>query len=444
MAFKFPFFGRKDKKEKEKKDEKPVFAFEENLSPLSLANKAYSHIEKLSDLTDRFAASSKARMAAKNIAALFENYSEDVSFHEFDADPKVAFLWTKICPILLIISTVFLLVGLPYLTFLINAINSLIILYDSIFARGIFSRFIKKEKGENVRATIRPEGNEENIVIISSHHDAALLYNRKDHLRDIYLPLATVIYIAVLSLFLILYEALNSTLFRFNFPSLFPFIFIAVAIALSIVSFKLFSVFSNEISPAVGDNLSSVGVSIALAEYFSKRRLKHTRVDFISFDAEECGCQGSSAYYKENKYSEETVVINLDGLYKSEDLAVLTSDLNGFVSLDESLSSDLVNIALDMGYKIKKGKLTLFAGATDASSAAKNGIRATTITAMAGCDTPAHTKDDTIDKIDIKTLEEVIAIVIKFIESKDKKKDERKIENDSLLDAKKYKISLLD
>ena len=97
-----------------------------------------------------------------------------------------------------------------------------------------------------------------------------------------------------------------------------------------------------------------------------------------------------------------------------------------------------------MGYKIKKGKLTLFAGATDASSAAKNGIRATTITAMAGCDTPAHTKDDTIDKIDIKTLEEVIAIVIKFIESKDKKKDERKIENDSLLDAKKYKISLLD
>ena len=52
--------------------------------------------------------------------------------------------------------------------------------------------------------------------------------------------------------------------------------------------------------------------------------------------------------------------------------------------------------------------------------------------------------EDSIDKVDVKSLEEVIALIIKFVESGDKRGTERKEEEESLLLGKKYRLSLCD
>ena len=279
-------------------------------------------------------------------------------------------------------------------------------------------------------------------MIISSHHDSAMLYRRKEHIRDIYLPLCSLLYLSVLSLFLMLYEALKGEFFRLNLPSVFPLIFIVLSFVLSLLSFRLYSLFSTSYSPGVGDNLSGVGIAVAMAEYFSKRRLSHTRVEIVSFDAEECGAQGSKDYYARNEYPENTININIDGIYSPEDITILLNDGNGLKKLDATLASELSSVANSLGYKLKEGKLSLFSGATDALSASKRGIRAVTITGINGTSSGfAHSAEDTIDKIDIKALERVISLLMKYIEAKDKRADDEKTEAESLLVGKKYRLS---
>lgn len=440
MMFKIPFFGKKEKKEK--KEEKPVYVFEDSLSSNALANRAYEAVSRLSEIGPRLAATKNARMAANNIASRLESFADDVEILPFLADRSRAYLWTRILAFLLPISSLFLLFGLPYISLILNALSFLLIYFEAIEARGLFSRFFKKEEGENVKASIRPELEEESVVILSAHHDSAFLYNRKDAVKDIYVPLFSLCYLTVLSLFLILHEALSGTLFSFNLPSLFPFIFIAFGIVLSVFSFRLFSLFSTSGSPGVGDNLSGVGVLIALSEYFSKRKLKRTRIEIVSFDAEEAGCQGSRDYYGMTTYPENTININIDGLYNAEELSILTRDGNGLVGLDEPLAMELSALAKSMGYKFRVGKLSFFSGATDSSSASLAGIRSVCITGMApGFDTAAHTSKDTIDKVEKKSLEAVISLIIKYIESKDKSPLDEKEGERNLFDGRKYKLS---
>lgn len=441
--FKIPFFSKREKKEK--KEEKPVYVFEESMSPNSLANKAYSHIEKLASFGPRPAASKTSRMVANNIASILEGFCDEVEFKSCKIDRNRTSFWVKVVSVLLPFCSVFLFIGLPYLSFML-ALSALVLCYcEGLEAMGLFSRFFKKEEGESVFSIIRSKEEEERVIILSSHHDSAPLYKRKERVRDIYLPLFSIAYITVLALFLMLYEVLKGCFLRFNLPSLFPLIFILIAFALSVLSLRFFSLFSSEYSPGVGDNLSGVGVALAVAEYFSKKRLKRTRLEILSFDGEECGCQGSRAYYEASHYPDGTININIDGIFSSEDLAVLTNDGNGLVKLDEALSSALSNIAKTQGYKIKSGKLSLFSGATDASSAARHGIRAVTITSMAEQGSEiAHTKNDTIENVEMKALEEVISILLKFIETEDGKTEREEGVVKSLLDGRKYRLSLHD
>lgn len=440
--FKFPFFK---KKAKERTEEKPVYVLEENLSANSLANKAYGIIERLAAIGPRPSASKESRMAASNIMGLLDSHCDEVSLLEFSADRKRGSLWTRILSLLLPLSSLFLLSGLPYLSFIVNILSFLLIYYEALLAKGLFSRFSKKERGVNLRAVINPKDEEDKVVVLSCHHDSALLYRRKDHIRDIYLPICTLAYSSVLSVFLMLHEALRGELLRFNIPSLFPLVFIIISAILSILSLRLYSLFSSSYSPGVGDNLSGVGIASVLAEYFSKRRLERTRIDVVSFDAEECGNQGSRDYYSKVSYPEGTININIDGIYDSEGLAVLSNDGNGLKKLDSSLAVELSALAKSMGYKVREGRLSLFSGATDALSASERGLRAVTITGMASSEgSYAHTSEDCIDKVDVKSLEEVIALIIKFIESGDKRGTERKEEEESLLLGKKYRLSLCD
>ena len=322
-----------------------------------------------------------------------------------------------------------------------------VIQLEMVDSRGIFSRFVKKESAENVRATLYPEGQEEQCVILSCHHDSAYLYRSRDHLKDIYIPLCTLLYLFALSLFMILYEALSRKLFAFNLPSVIPAVFITLALVLSVLSLKLYNLFSRNASPGVGDNLSGVGICLSLSEYFSKRRLKRTKLEFISFDGEEAGCQGSRHHYGNNNYADGTININIDGIYDEDSLYVLSLDGNGLVHLDEQLSMELSQLAKSMGYKMKAGKLSFLGGATDASSAAKAGIRAVTITGMVpDAENSSHTAEDTIEKIDRKALEDVISLVIKYIEGLDgRKPEESEDEEGSFLDpGRKYRISIRD
>ena len=414
MRIRLPFFRKKEKKEKT--EEKPVYVFDDSLSANSLANRAYCHIEELSQIGPRKAGSVSSRMAANNIAAKLEEHSGDVSVMPLSIDSSSMLIWPKVVALLIPLSVVFLFVGLPYVALIPEIMAFVLIYLAGIEGKAVFSRFIKKSDGENVRARIA---------------------------LDLYIPLLSISFIFVLTMFLLLHEGLSNNLLSLNLPSVFPLIFILISAVLSALSLRLFSLFSTDVSPGCGDNLSGVGVLISLAEYFSKRRLKRVSLDFISFDAEEFGCQGSQDYFSKNRYPEGTIVINIDGLYSADKLSILLSDGNGLVPLSENLALSLASMAKGMGYKMKSGRLSLFSGSTDARSAARCGLSATCITGMAPGDADyAHSTDDTVDKIGLDALEAVIALIIKYVESLDGKVSPTEESHESLLAGKKYRLSL--
>ena len=322
MRIRLPFFRKKEKKEKT--EEKPVYVFDDSLSANSLANRAYCHIEELSQIGPRKAGSVSSRMAANNIAAKLEEHSGDVSVMPLSIDSSSMLIWPKVVALLIPLSVVFLFVGLPYVALIPEIMAFVLIYLAGIEGKAVFSRFIKKSDGENVRARIEAETEEAKRVVITAHHDSAVLYRRKEHALDLYIPLLSISFIFVLTMFLLLHEGLSNNLLSLNLPSVFPLIFILISAVLSALSLRLFSLFSTDVSPGCGDNLSGVGVLISLAEYFSKRRLKRVSLDFISFDAEEFGCQGSQDYFSKNRYPEGTIVINIDGLYSADKLSILS------------------------------------------------------------------------------------------------------------------------
>ena len=126
MRIRLPFFRKKEKKEKT--EEKPVYVFDDSLSANSLANRAYSHIEELSQIGPRKAGSVSSRMAANNIAAKLEEHSGDVSVMPFSIDSSSMLIWPKVVALLIPISVVFLFVGLPYVA-LIPEIMAFVLIY---------------------------------------------------------------------------------------------------------------------------------------------------------------------------------------------------------------------------------------------------------------------------------------------------------------------------
>ena len=120
--FKIPFFSKREKKEK--KEEKPVYVFEESMSPNSLANKAYSHIEKLASFGPRPAASKTSRMVANNIASILEGFCDEVEFKSCKIDRNRTSFWVKVVSVLLPFCSVFLFIGLYCLFWCIRYCHS--------------------------------------------------------------------------------------------------------------------------------------------------------------------------------------------------------------------------------------------------------------------------------------------------------------------------------
>ena len=95
-----------------------------------------------------------------------------------------------------------------------------------------------------------------------------------------------------------------------------------------------------------------------------------------------------------------------------------------------------------MGYRIPVGRIGIFGGETDAASAASASLEAVTLTAMApGIQTPAHSADDTVDKVSEEALSRAIAIAIRLAGEIDGKRQEGAEESALLSPDRKYKLS---
>ena len=428
-----------------------VRSIEDGTKTVKLSEEASDLLGTLSsELGPRPAASLESRRAARRIASEMEKHTDDVTLTSGRIYPYIGKGMMLFLYVFTLFSLIFAFAGLPYISLLAAALY-LYALYGEIAKDGGWLRaFMRTGEAANVHAVIESEEEAERTIIFSAHHDSAPIRKEREgkfwRLASWrYLQPASFALAVAASAFAVVSELIRGVFWGFNLPSLSIALLLLLSLASSIVSFIAFDMKEGEYSVGAGDNLSGVSVVITLLSHFAKekkegRGLKKTRLIFVSFDGEECGRAGSRLWYRDNVYLlHRAENLNFDGLYDEDDLVFLAMDGNGFVPLSSSFASRCSALAASMGYKVGIGRIGLLGGETDAASAALASVEATTLSGMPpGKESPAHTEEDTPDKVSEETLSRAIAIGIRVAE--EEKEGERK-EDSPFSGDRKYKLS---
>jgi hypothetical protein len=297
----------------------------------------------------------------------------------------------------------------------------------------IFDPFYKKAKGYNVIGKIDPTGEIKQQIIISGHHDSAYVFNFLTYQPKLYgIRIIMGIFILVLAIILSLVWGIIYV-FVGIIPGYAEVMRYAVFGAMIFV-IPLYFFAGTKGSPGAGDNLIASSIVIKAAELIQNSKqdinntLEHTRLIFISFDAEEAGLRGARAYVKRHKkelQSLPTYVFNMDSIYERDQIKFFTTDINGTVKLSNTMATECKQIAEKLGYPAKTMPILPGAGATDAAEFAKvKGIEATTLLALRVDAIPTgkdvyHTLKDTVDHIEPDAVKASMEILMEYISKKE-------------------------
>jgi aminopeptidase YwaD len=298
------------------------------------------------------------------------------------------------------------------------------------FYKELFDPLYAQKTCANVWAKLEPLGEVRQQIILSGHHDSAqeltlLRHHQKLYAFKIILP----DFFQLLGTVFAVYWAAYSWITGAN-PVSWQLTTVCISLGIWFFLPKFFLV-SPQATPGAGDNLIASAMLLELAARLSstpgKSALEHTRVLFVSFDAEESGLRGSRDFarrYASLLQSLPTWMFNMDSIYNLKELQFLVNDLNGYIPLSTEMVNECLTIAAEAGYPARRLKMVFGGGATDASELAKLGVKATTLIAMPTTlirdGLVYHTMQDTVDAIEPPAVEACLCIAWNWLHWKDR------------------------
>ena len=390
--------------------------------------------EVVENFPGRVAGSEAVRKAGLRVKEEFEKYCDagTVKVDQFDIHP---WSFLKYIPglVVLYFACTALLYFNPALAWisLVGMALGLFVFYGQ-FVRywHLLDPFFPKRQAYNVYGSIEPSGEVKQQIVVSAHHDAAYVFHLLDKAPKYYAMLINggILFLALG--FLVSLAATVLSVFNILLPQ-----WIAVALmAGGIFVLPLAFFTTGQVVPGAGDNMIAVAIASEIAGLFGNIKktggnaLKHTRLIIASFDAEEAGLRGASAFIKQHRellLNTKTYVLNLDTLYKLKALSFLDKDLNSTVKLSHQLAQDCVDMARDLGYPSTISAMTFGGGSTDAATFGQAGIEATNLCAMSfdvkdyDQGWVYHTRKDVSKYIEPEAVEAALKIVREYILRKD-------------------------
>jgi aminopeptidase YwaD len=381
---------------------------------------------------NRLAGTESCKNAADRIKQEFTKHCDpgSVQVEDFTVHPKSFLKYIPALVVMYFIGAVLLYFGFPMTALIVYGLA--IFMFYAQFVRywELLDPYFPKATGYNVFGSIEPEGEVRQQVIVSAHHDAAYVFQLLAYVPKYYAGLINAGIIFLLLGFLVSLVGTVMFFFSVTLPMWVP---IALLVG-GIFQLPLAFFTMGEVSPAAGDDMIAVAIAGETARLFrqakkaGKNPLKHTRLIIASFDAEEAGLRGARAFCAKNReklLGTKTYVLNIDTLYKLEDLYFLDKDLNGSVRLSRAMAQDCVDIAGVLGYPARIASMPFGAGSTDAAEFGKLGVEAIN---MAGIsfdikrfdeDLVYHTRDDVTESIEPELIEASLKIVRDYILKKD-------------------------
>lgn len=369
------------------------------------------------DVGPRPAGSEQEHEAQKLMAAELDGACDKVEIEPFDVHPGAFLGWILTDGIMMIAAIVLFFFGMSAIALALCALSLIFAIVEFLLYKKLLDPFFPKKTSHNVVAVRKPKGEVRRRIIFSGHADSANEWRFTYYGGSkLLVPIIGLSFVGIL-LGLVLgiwavaaghaFSAADSgalNVMRYVFLAWIPILFTALF-------------FENKKRPVMGanDDLTGCFISMAVVKYMQQHdiRFENTEVWVVLTGSEEAGLRGAKEFCKahKNELSDvETVFVGLDTIRDYDFAAVYSRDLTGTVKNDAGACALVKEAAkqtgLDLPYK------SVFFGATDAA-VTQAGMKAVSVAAMDPA--PAkyyHTRLDTADNLDIKTVEAVLGVAL--------------------------------
>ncbi len=361
----------------------------------------------------RIAGSEQEYEAHKYIAEEMKTCCDKVDIEEFKLSPEAFMSWVRIDGTLVLLSVLFAFLNLAWVSVALTAVALVCLFCEFLMYWEFYDFLFPKATSHNTIGVRHASGEAKQRIIFSGHVDSSHEWTYT-HLGGKVLLFAVGGY-GVVSM---LYVFVSSILIACGVGS--PEVqdilrYIQLACIPGAIAVIFFVNFRRTVEGA-NDNLTGTMSSVAIMKYLEDNniRFENTEVVAMAAGSEESGLRGSRSYIK--RHIDElkaipTVFIGLETFRDYESIAIYARDMTGTVKMDSRVCS-LVKKAgeyagMDLPYS------SVYVGASDGAAVQKLGIPAVTLAAMdPGPPRYYHTRGDTADNLNMKTVEKCLDIAL--------------------------------
>ncbi|HIS04372.1 MAG TPA: M28 family peptidase [Candidatus Fimenecus stercoravium] len=387
-----------------------------------MANFAAREIKRVcKEIGPRASGEENERKAQAYLAESMKSVADSVEIEDFELHPKAFMGWVLLDVCLMLVSGVLLILGLldvfPAASTALTAVATVLtvlsivfLVFEFLLYKPLLDPLFPKRKSCNVICTRKPKGEVKRRIVFCGHMDSAYewTYLRKGGGK----VFAAVVGAAFGSVFV---QLVLDILAFLPLPGTADTVLLVLAVLTTLLVIPgAFFVNWKCVVPGANDNLTGVFASMAVVRFLAANdiRFENTEVAAVSMGCEEAGLRGAKAFAAKHAESDvETVYIVTDTLRDYDFMGVYNKDMTGIVKLDAQAAALLKAGAKNAGHDLPFAKV--FFGASDAAALKQGGLCAATLAAMDP--TPAryyHTRTDTADNLDLKTLEAGIDVLL--------------------------------
>ena len=361
----------------------------------------------------RLAGSEQEYEAHKYIAEEMKTCCDKVDVEEFKLAPEAFMSWVRIDGALVLFSVVFAFLNLAWVSVALTSIALICLFCEFLMYWEFYDFLFPKKTSHNTIGVRNASAEAKQRIIFSGHVDSSHEWTYT-HLGGKILLFAVGGY-GVVSMFYVLISSILIVA-GVGSPELQETLkYIQLACIPGAIAVMFFVNFRRTVEGA-NDNLTGTMSSVAIMKYLEDNniRFENTEVVAMAAGSEESGLRGSRAYVKrhlDDLKAIPTVFIGLETFRDYESIAIYARDMTGTVKMDSRVCS-LVKKAgeyagMDLPYS------SVYIGASDGAAVQKLGIPAVTLAAMdPGPPRYYHTRGDTADNMDLKTVEKCLDIAL--------------------------------
>lgn len=380
------------------------------------------------EIGPRFSGSDEEKKGIEFMSEELKTCCDDVKVDSFAVHPKAFLGWVPMSGILMIIATAIFFVAqffeIAALFFAPLAIAVFCLFFgitEFVFYMETLDKFTPKKTSYNTYGIRKASGETKRRIIFAGHADSSMEW-RFSYLGGPKLLIATLggailglVYSIGASIFAIVRTQTNPdyvsalTLDILSYIMIFFVIFFITAILMYD---------KKRVVEGANDDLTGCFTSIAVLKFMQDNdiRLENTEVVALCTGSEETGLRGAKDFIKKHgeEFSDvETIFIALDTIRDYDFMGIYNKDMSGIVKNDPEVCN-LLREAGNIAGLENLPYLTVSLGATDAAAVSKSKkFKAAAFAAMDPA--PAryyHTRLDTHENLDLKTIEAGVGLCL--------------------------------